>query len=51
MHYKIHDRAITLLRGGYYTHEVISILAVEFDLDEFQTEDLAVFVPKWKESL
>jgi len=51
MNYKVRERAHALLRGGYYTDEVVSILAVEFDLDEFQIEDLAVFVPKWKESL
>ncbi len=51
MHYKVRDRATALLRGGYYTDEVVCILAVEFDLDEFQAEDLTVLVPKWRAAL
>ena len=47
----LRERATTLIRARYYDHEVVSILAVEYDLDEFQTEDLVVLIPKWKESL
>jgi len=38
--YTITDRATALLGGGYFEHEVVSNLAVEFEMDEFQIEDL-----------
>ena len=40
----IKERAVALLRGGFYPHEVHSNLEVEFDLDEFQLEDLAKLI-------
>ena len=42
--YTITDRATALLRGGFYEHEVASILMVEVTLDEFQAEDLPKLV-------
>ena len=42
--YPITDRATALLRGGYHEDEVVSNLMVEFDLDEFQREDLPKLV-------
>lgn len=45
----LRDRAVQLLNGGYYTHEVVSILAVEnMGLDEFQLEDLDKLVVIWE---
>lgn len=43
-HYKITDRALALLRGGFREDEVVSNLMVEFTLDEFQMEDLPKLV-------
>tara|TARA_Y100000385_G_C12539090_1_gene402968 strand:+ start:180 stop:377 length:198 start_codon:yes stop_codon:yes gene_type:complete len=42
--YTITDRAIDLLNGGYLEHEVVSNLAIEFEMDEFQIEDLPKLV-------
>ena len=42
--YTITDRATALLRGGFREDEVVSILMVEFTLDEFQIEDLPKLV-------
>lgn len=42
--YTITDRATALLNGGYREDEVVSNLAVEFTLDEFQLEDLPKLV-------
>ena len=42
--YTITDRAIDLLNGGYFEHEVVSNLAIEFEMDEFQIEDLPKLV-------
>lgn len=42
--YTITDRATVLLNGGYLIHEVVTILCVEFTLDEFQVEDLPKLV-------
>lgn len=42
--YTITDRATALLLGGYREDEVVSILIVEFTLDEFQIEDLPKLV-------
>ena len=42
--YTITDRAVDLLNGGYLEHEVVSNLAIEFEMDEFQIEDLPKLV-------
>jgi hypothetical protein len=42
--YTVTDRATDLLNGGYLMHEVVTILCVEFTLDEFQIEDLPKLV-------
>ena len=47
----LRERATTLIRARYYDHEVVSILAVEHNLDEFQIEDLTVTIPKWRAAL
>lgn len=44
--YTITDRATDLLNGGYLMHEVVTILCVEFTLDEFQVEDLPKLVQR-----
>ncbi len=45
----LRDRAVQLLNGGYFAHEVSSILAVEYSyLDEFQREDLTKLVLIWE---
>lgn len=45
----IRDEAVRLLNGGYYTHEVVSIIEVHHpELDEFQIEDLHKLVPIWE---
>lgn len=44
MHELLKQRAELLLLGGYRPDEVTSNLSVEFDLDEFQTEDLPKLV-------
>ncbi len=44
--YTVTDRATDLLNGGYLTHEVVTILCVEFTFDEFQVEDLPKLVQR-----
>ncbi len=45
----LRDRTVQLLNGGYFAHEVVSILEVENAyLDEFQLEDLAKLVVIWE---
>lgn len=45
---QLRDEAVRYLNGGYYVHEVVSILAVHNQhLDEFQLEDLEKLVTIW----
>ena len=46
--HELRERAYRLALGGYYDHEIVSILCVEYDLDEFQREDMELLVPKWR---
>jgi len=46
MNWRQEYRANALLMGGYREDEVVSILMVEFDLDEFEMEDLPKHVSK-----
>ena len=48
MPHAVRERAHLLTLGGYYDDEIVSNLAIEFALDEFQCEDLALLVPKWR---
>lgn len=38
------ERAKALIQGGFRQDEVVAILAVEFQFDEFQQEDLPALV-------
>ena len=45
---QLRDEAVRYLNGGYYNHEVVSIIAVHHpELDEFQLEDLTKLVDIW----
>ena len=49
---QLRDEAVRYLNGGYYTHEVVSIIAVHHpELDEFQIEDLDKLVTIWAGSV
>ena len=48
MPHAVRERAHLLILGGYYDSEIVSNLEIEFDLDEFQREDLELLVPKWR---